>query len=1551
MYDYGSESNTPNIMTITRAIYKYAAPESKKPSRNARPILLGVIAFDMNLSKLKDILDAISENLGRTSFPLLVTPQGDTIYHELMTQFKKRTLFNIGKDISNYEYFTDLNDATRSFANTVRAPFLRGELGDQSLRVLRALPAGDAATEGFEGKEIDTTYFYNRISGWDLRLALSYDQFDLQQTILLPSCGPRTITSQLKDYLTNPKNVALANQVPNLKFFNNNNCKAQGSDVIFSNCKPDAYCARALAGTTHPLGTVPDHPACVTDSTCECEMHRWPIGLTATNTAALHVAPKSLIVPQNAYDLNSGDTIFDAEELTYEMTKFLNRDDKAENPPLKKLRASSIEQILSATPIIDYWVEDQKKGVHTDTVWLYYATCTGMSIIFPPNNWGFLWDPTRRPWYGRAISVGERVRAAISTPYVDGGGAGLMNTLSSVVYGKYGPKKVERKINGVMGYDFLYPVMNNMLPALTDCSAKSVRDISQTIEWTLLFTAQAITEDQGVTVTQGTNTGLLKTTLSNEWTLGITPQAISENVGVTVSQNEWTLAITAQGINESAGVTVKQGSLTGTLKTALSNEWTLAVLNAPVIAETAGVTVSQDGVAKGTLISTISGGATSITIETVSDVTILDSADVTIGSTVLVHANINTATNNGATTQIIVQAAAGISFVTTADLVIGSTTVALANVNTATNSVLATGTLKTALSGGTTSSVVIETAAGVTFVTTANVMIGSTPLLLANINTATNTPTTSLIVETAASVTLITTSDIVIGSTTVLYTNLNTVTKTKSREIGCWLFEFSGLFLSHSDFLISEKEKANIEGTGTDDTASGAWPIENVFVGKKEPDLADALIKANILKEHKSRTPDSSEIVYFYRVNEDILKEAELGVMSGTLNSANSKCLQAPSDSNPVKWFVSHVADSNAFILVVDGYRRKDTECVSKTQSKPVKTRSDNDIIDKCGKQAQFLFEASSWQTKSSQCPLCDPGEYGAVAFESCRLCPPGQYSEFAGSATCSNCTEGDYNEVAGQSVCRSCPKGTYSLEIGADKNPCIDCPPGAVCSGGSNMETNVLMSVPQLTSQDGKNVFKSYWRDPLILNTTGKASSCFYECVEPRSCLGTLSCNDDDKGTGELCKEWRKLLLSFSPFINGTKNEEGTFIFNTKELSTQNWNDELKTFMNYTELIYGNIACKETSSIGEAYCIVTRLKEGCAKGYHGETCSGCLPGYSRSGPTMTQCAKCSSQSNAVTIVVLLVIFALALYAFLIISTLSGYGNLPREGIIMRVISSNILIVSLFKDLEVQWPSSVKLLMGAGSVAGDPVSLLNIECLAQAEGIPYIIMKAIIALSMPIIFFILLGIIFGTQYLLSKRHFQESTIKNDKNGERRTDIFATSLTAAMANRFNKKLTKNKKNGDDEDNEVYAGEDHGGLMSMKNVVDPTTMFKGSLVVMIYMLYPSLVKNTFGGIECVQHKQMGNTDQCPDLLRTEKQYFFRDQSVQCYNDEHYLYLYAIFLPALLFYVIMVPVFFFFQLKKHKRFIFAGPTLHRVTWGKYLSFCLLFLRPYFSLSITDN
>ena len=118
-------------------------------------------------------------------------------------------------------------------------------------------------------------------------------------------------------------------------------------------------------------------------------------------------------------------------------------------------------------------------------------------------------------------------------------------------------------------------------------------------EWTLAITAQAITENAGVTVTQGSVTGTLKTKLQNEWTLAITPQIVSESSWVAVSQNEWTLAITAQVIAESAGVTVTQaGGATGTLKIALTGP----------------------------------GTTTSVVISTAAGVTFLTTADVVIGS-------------------------------------------------------------------------------------------------------------------------------------------------------------------------------------------------------------------------------------------------------------------------------------------------------------------------------------------------------------------------------------------------------------------------------------------------------------------------------------------------------------------------------------------------------------------------------------------------------------------------------------------------------------------------------------------------------------------------------------------------------------------------------------------------------------------------------------------------------------------------------------------------------------------------------------------------------
>ena len=157
-------------------------------------------------------------------------------------------------------------------------------------------------------------------------------------------------------------------------------------------------------------------------------------------------------------------------------------------------------------------------------------------------------------------------------------------------------------INSVLNNGATTKIIIQSLPAVSFTATNNIVIGSTTIlagniitacnnEWTMGIIAQAITENAGVTVTQGTKVGTLKTKLLNEWNVEIAAQTITEDVGVTVTQNEWTLEITAQTITESVGVTVTQGLVTGTLRTALSNEWTLVLLNAPVITETAGVTL------------------------------------------------------------------------------------------------------------------------------------------------------------------------------------------------------------------------------------------------------------------------------------------------------------------------------------------------------------------------------------------------------------------------------------------------------------------------------------------------------------------------------------------------------------------------------------------------------------------------------------------------------------------------------------------------------------------------------------------------------------------------------------------------------------------------------------------------------------------------------------------------------------------------------------------------------------------------------------------------
>ena len=257
------------------------------------------------------------------------------------------------------------------------------------------------------------------------------------------------------------------------------------------------------------------------------------------------------------------------------------------------------------------------------------------------------------------------------------------------------------------------------------------------------------------------------------------------------AKETWTFGITSQAMTQKMGSTVSQNEWTFAIASqtmaeaqnvvVYQNQWTLAI-DAQAITENVGVAVTQGSVS-GTLHTALQNEWT-LAIDAQA-ITANSGITVTQGS---VTGTLKTALT-GATTSIVIQTVAGVSFVTTADVVIGTS-------STATRTTIKLSNIKTARNSGTTTKVIVTAATGVTFVTTSNVMIGSTTILASNIRTATNSlyvtgtlktalninsATTTILVQGSIS-NFVATADLVVGSTTIANTDIKTATNSQSAQ-------------------------------------------------------------------------------------------------------------------------------------------------------------------------------------------------------------------------------------------------------------------------------------------------------------------------------------------------------------------------------------------------------------------------------------------------------------------------------------------------------------------------------------------------------------------------------------------------------------------------------------------------------------------------------------------------------------------------------------------------------------------------------------------------
>jgi hypothetical protein len=309
------------------------------------------------------------------------------------------------------------------------------------------------------------------------------------------------------------------------------------------------------------------------------------------------------------------------------------------------------------------------------------------------------------------------------------------------------------------------------------------------------------------------------------------------------------------------------------------------------------------------------------------------------------------------------------------------------------------------------------------------------------------------------------------------------------------------------------------------------------------------------------------------------------------------------------------------------------------------------------------------------------------------------------------------------------------------------------------------------------------------------------------------------------------------------------------------------------------------------------------------------------------------------------------------------YGKLEHDGIITRVIVTNVLIMSQFKSIPLIWPQGALSTMDAGNAAADPVAVINLGCLDFS--LPYLYTKILFTLIAPFVYVAILVIIFSLVAWKGKRHWKKhqsevkkhreealggETAKNADGSVHETytgDVFTATMDVYAAQRFRDNLKKN------------AGKkQHAGILEMGSIVTPLHMFKGSIVVMAYMLYPSLLKNTFGMLDCVPLKQAGAKESCykfdsPEMpcaddvdgsasdsvcldnglcgldLNPRKLYFRSNPSLECYDSRHTAWLGAVFAPSTLLYCLGIPIVFFLCMRKQQKFIAAGGP-SRAVWG---------------------
>ncbi|KAJ7333705.1 hypothetical protein OS493_015788 [Desmophyllum pertusum] len=334
---------------------------------------IGVVGIDATLEEIENIL--LNDQWGSV-YAFLVNERGETIFHPLLRPSTELVDDPIFIPISTLE---QRNGKPTEF-NTVAKSMMDGETG--SLRIedaIRSIPKGDFQ-DGVMLVTLPSTYYYTSIK--DSEYVFAFNLADSDKNYRRPASPPRGMKIPVNYYA-------------NIESYNSSEVKQVLGDLYTD------------LDVQHNLAFFPDVPV-------------------TFNSSTVMLSPKTYCHPNTfLFRENNSDIAIEAH-------RFLNGIGDNIGCPQGRFRASVRPDVEITSLIEEIWKNNRSSEILKDVPWTYIGTRSGIFRSYPGHRSRKNFDPTKRPWYHRALV--NPSKAAVSNAYMDANGIGKVITISEAVF-------------------------------------------------------------------------------------------------------------------------------------------------------------------------------------------------------------------------------------------------------------------------------------------------------------------------------------------------------------------------------------------------------------------------------------------------------------------------------------------------------------------------------------------------------------------------------------------------------------------------------------------------------------------------------------------------------------------------------------------------------------------------------------------------------------------------------------------------------------------------------------------------------------------------------------------------------------------------------------------------------------------------------------------------------------------------------------------------------------------------------------------------------------